>query len=82
MPLNIVSEQVEFPTLNTSIKHQIEAPHASSKVVHAAIINDEVTHVQLKGSTDLILPHIMNTPSTTMNPMADPWITIANLVVQ
>jgi hypothetical protein len=79
---NVVSQQMELPTLNTSIKYQIEAPHASTMVVHAPIINDEVTHVQLKGSTNPILPHIMNTPLTTMDPMVDPGITIANLVAQ
>jgi hypothetical protein len=32
--------------------------------------------------TNPLLPHIVNTPSTTMDPMVDPRITIANLVAQ
>jgi hypothetical protein len=73
---------VELPTLNTSIKHQVEAPHASTMVVHVPTINDEIMHVQLKGSTDPILPHIVNTPLTTMDPMVDLGIIVANLIAQ
>ncbi len=45
MPPNNVLQQVEFPTLNTSIEQQIEARHASTTVVHAPTIDDEVTHM-------------------------------------
>jgi hypothetical protein len=30
-----------FPTLNTSMEHEVETPHASSTYVHAPIINDQ-----------------------------------------
>lgn len=49
MPHNVVLQLVELPTLNASIKHKIEAPRASTMIVHAPKVNDEVTHLQLIG---------------------------------
>jgi hypothetical protein len=71
---------MEFPTLNSPIKHQVEAPHASTMVVHAPIVDNEITHLQSISSINLVLPHNMNTPSTIMDLTMGPRINIAHMV--
>jgi hypothetical protein len=80
-PKNVL-QQVELPTLNTSIEQQIEAPHASTTVVQAPMANDKVTHMQSIGSTNLVFTHSMNTLSMTMDSMVSPRINNAHLLTQ
>jgi len=71
---------VEFPTLNSSIKCQVETPHASTMVVHALIVDDEITHLQSIGSINIVLPHNMNTPLAIMDLTMGLGINIAHMV--
>lgn len=70
------------PPLNTSIEQQVEAPHASTTIVHAPMVDDEIICLQSISSIDHVFPHNMNTPLTIVELTMGLGITIVHPITQ